>query len=182
MDDIAIIKMLHHTPQEGLHQLIGAYRGLVGKICANILAGHQEDIEEAIADTFISIWKNVPKLDPQRGSLKGLLIITARHQAINRLHQISKHQLMHLEPELIYDKHDLVEALLAEEDSQLLQQLVNLLPEPNREIFVRRHYLLEPVRDIAARLHMQEKQISNRLYQSKLKLRQDLQATRIFNE
>ena len=80
MDDIAIIKMLHHTPQEGLHQLIGAYRGLVGKICANILAGHQEDIEEAIADTFISIWKNVPKLDPQRGSLKGLLIITARHQ------------------------------------------------------------------------------------------------------
>ena len=110
------------------------------------------------------------------------VVITARHQAINRLHQVSKHRLVHLESELIYDKHDLVEALLAEEDSQLLQQLVNLLPEPDREIFVRRHYLLEPVRDIAARLHMQEKQISNRLYQSKLKLRQDLQERGIFNE
>ena len=78
MDDIAIIKLLKRTPQEGLHQLISAYRGLVGKICANVLAGHPEDIEEAIADTFIKIWKNASKLNPKRGSLKGLLIVTAR--------------------------------------------------------------------------------------------------------
>ncbi len=182
MDDIAIIKLLKRTPQEGLHQLISAYRGLVGKICANVLAGHPEDIEEAIADTFIKIWKNASKLNPKRGSLKGLLIVTARHQAINRLQQLSRSNIVPLDDELLYDQHDIVEYLLAQEDSDILQQAINLLPEPDREIFVRRNYLLESVQDIAAHLQMNEKQISNRLYQCKLKLRKDLQERGIINE
>ena len=54
------------------------------------------------------------------------------------------------------------------------RELINELKEPDREIFIRRHYLLEPVTEIAGHLGMAEKQISNRLYQSKLRLREAL--------
>ncbi len=175
MDDIAIIELLRNNPQQGLYQLICAYRGLVGKICANILSGHQQDIDEVIADTFIQIWQKTEQLDPSRGSLKGLLIITARHQAINRLHKLTRANEGYLKDALDYAQTDSLDRLLAQEDNEQLQQAINLLPEPEREIFVRRHFLGEPVKEIAAKMQMSEKQISNRLYQSKLKLRQTLQ-------
>ena len=103
MDDIAIIKLLkkNATGRTASTDQCLSWR-LVGKICANVLAGHPEDIEEAIADTFIKIWKNASKLNPKRGSLEGLLIVTARHQAINRLQQLSRSNIVPLDDELLY--------------------------------------------------------------------------------
>lgn len=176
MDDIAIIKQLRQSPPEGLRSLISKYQGLVGKISGNLLAGHAQDIEEVIADTFINIWKNIDKLDSDRGSLKGLLIITARRNAINRWHKLKNDRLLlSAEADLLPADNDILSALLQEEDNEILQQAINSLPEPDREIFVRRHYLLESVRQISRVIDLSEKQISNRLYQSKIRLRAQLQ-------
>ena len=182
MDDLVIINKLKRSPQEGLRLLIDQYHGLVKKICCSVLAGHEQDIEEIVADTFINIWKNRSRLSHNRGSLKGLLIITARHNAINRLRQIAKGANRVEYNEFFYGEDDVLNSLLAQEDSQLLQQLLNLLPEPDKEIFIRRHYLLEPVKDIAARFKMSEKQISNHLYQTKIKLRTKLVANGIIRK
>lgn len=176
MDDITIINKLRSDPASGLRTLIGEYRGLVGKVTASLLFGHNEDIEEVIADTFISVWKNIDKLDAARGSLKGLLIITARRNAINRWHKLKNDRLVTTEElDLFAKQGDVLDDLLREEDNELLQELVNALSEPDREIFVRRHYLLEPVREISITVGLSEKQISNRLYQCRLRLKNDLQ-------
>lgn len=177
MDDMNIIALLQNNPPEGMRSLIGKYRGLVGNISSGVLNGHEEDIEEVIADTFISIWKNIAKFDPARGSLKSLLIITTRNNAINRWHKLKKDSQNVADiTDIISDsKYDTLAELLAQEDAEQLQELINALPEPDREIFIRRHYLLETVQQIALRLALEEKQISNRLYQSKLRLRERLQ-------
>jgi RNA polymerase sigma-70 factor, ECF subfamily len=174
MDDIVIVALMRENPPEGLRNIITKYRGLVGKISSGLLVGQKEDIEEVIADTFISLWKNAEKIDLQKGSLKSLLIITARNNTINRWRKLKNENLVILEnaDTLLDESFDALNALIAEENAQELHEFINNLPEPHKEIFVRRHYLLESVKDIAQRFDMDVKQISNYLYQSKLRLRE----------
>ncbi len=175
MDDITIINQLREDPSIGLYSLISQYRNLVAKVSSSLLTGHNEDIEEVIADTFINVWKSIDRLDPERGSLKGLLITTARHNAINRWHQLKNSYADVTEDcELFLANDDTLNILVQEEDNEALQELINTLVEPDREIFVRRHYYLEPVKNISVAIGLSEKQISNRLYQCKLRLREQL--------
>ena len=184
MDDIVILALLRENPPEGLRNIIAKYRGLVGKISSGLLAGQQEDMEEVIADTFISIWKHADKIDLQKGSLKSLVIITARNHAINRWRKLKNNNLVILEnPDTLLDESfDALNALISEENAQEIQEFINNLPQPHREIFVRRHYLLEPIKDIAENFNMDVKQISNYLYQSKLRLREIAIKEEITNE
>ena len=69
---------------------------------------------------------------------------------------------------------DLTAAVARKQDWIALQKTVLAMPEPDREIFIRRHFLLQPVREIAAAVSMNEKQVKNRLYQSRLKLKKQL--------
>ncbi len=175
MDDVRITALLQSDPEQGLTELIGQYLGLVKKICGNVLNGNREEIEEAVADTFINVWHKADRFDPERGSFKSLLTITARNNAINRLKKLSRAGFVSDDIlELLPREEDGLSQLLAKEDADELMGIINLLPEPDREIFIRRHYLLETVHDIADRLGLTEKQVSNRLYQSKLKLRGEL--------
>jgi len=182
MNDAKISKLLQTDPQSGLTELIRQYGKLASKICSRLLAGHPEDIEETTADTFISIWKAADRIDPQRGSLKSLVAITARNNAINRLKYINRQAIPLEETEALFiDTEDALARMLAKENSCLLQQLINALPEPNREIFVRRMYLLESVKDISQKTGLDAKQISNRIYQTKLQLRQELEERSMMN-
>ena len=72
--------------------------------------------------------------------------------------------------------HDLYQTLLAaeKENARLLRQAVDELPSPDREIFIRRYYLYERVKEIAARLGLPEKTVENRLFRGRRRLRQKL--------
>lgn len=57
------------------------------------------------------------------------------------------------------------------EAEEIIQGLVLDLDEPDRTIFLRRYYLLEPAREIARRLHMTEHNVNVRLSRGRTKLR-----------
>ena len=57
MNDNKIYELLLKDADKGLHELIKKYSSYVKAIVSRILINRQEDIEECIADTFISIWK-----------------------------------------------------------------------------------------------------------------------------
>ena len=52
--------------------------------------------------------------------------------------------------------------------------LINALGEPDREILVRRYYYEQKPKEIALALNLSVKQVNNRLYQTKQKLREAL--------
>ena len=63
------------------------------------------------------------------------------------------------------------EALLAGERRAALDAAVDALAEPDREILLRRYYFGQKPREIAAALGLDKKQVDNRLYQTKRRLR-----------
>ena len=56
----------------------------------------------------------------------------------------------------------------------MLRHVVDGLPPPDREIFVYRYFLELSTKEIAARLNLSVKQVENKLYRGRQKLRRQL--------
>ena len=122
--------------------------------------GTEQDAEEAAADAFVYLWEHPEKFDPRRGSLKTWLSVVARSRALDRSREIE-----------LADPLGVPEALLAGERRAALNAAVDALAEPDREILLRRYYFGQKPREIAAALGLDKKQVDNRLYQTKRRLR-----------
>ena len=72
------------------------------------------------------------------------------------------------------DRLGIVDDILKEETRRALVAAINALGEPEREILIRRYYYDQKPKEIALALDMNVKQVDNRLYQTKLKLREAL--------
>ena len=114
------------------------------------------------------------RYEPARGGLKTWLSIVARTQALNKRREIARQDAVPLLETDFLQGLGLVEKLLKEETRQKLAVAINALGEPEREIIIRRYYYQQKPREIALALQMSVKQIDNRLYQTKRKLRQAL--------
>ena len=64
--------------------------------------------------------------------------------------------------------------MIQEETRRVLIAAVNALGEPDREILVRRYYYEQKPKEIALALNLSVKQVNNRLYHTKQKLREAL--------
>lgn len=140
--------------------------------------GTEQDAEEAAADAFVYLWEHPEKFDPRRGSLKTWLSVVARSRALDRSREILRCRVVSLEEIELADPLGVPEALLAGERRaalnaavDALNAAVDALTEPDREILLRRYYFGQKPREIAAALGLDKKQVDNRLYQTKRRLR-----------
>ena len=56
-------------------------------------------------------------------------------------------------------------------NKEIIKDTIDNLPHPDKEIFIRRYYLFEPVKEIAEFLNLTPKTVENKLYRGKDKLR-----------
>ena len=168
-----------HAGRGHRHLLLGPapdFAKLLWAVAGAVLnnMGSTQDVEECVADTFIYLWEHPDKYDPQRGKLKTWLSIVARTQAVNRCREISKRNTISLENTDFIDQLGVVDNILEAETRKSLIAAVNALGEPDREILIRRYYYDQKPKEIALAMDMSVKQVDNRLYQTKLKLRESL--------
>jgi len=166
------MKLFRKDPSEGLREIIAAYGGLLTAVVTRILKS-PEEAEECVADVFVSLWKNADNLRKPE-SLKGFLLCAARNNAVNRYHSLKRHNCVYIDEtdgfEIIAD--DDVELLVIKNEfMDELQKIIMKMPEPNREIFMMKYFLFEPVRDIAAKFGLSEVQVKDRLYRMRNQIR-----------
>lgn len=169
MDDTKIIDSLLADPGAGMQLLLAQYGGLINAIIRRVLPNSPEDAEECAADVLVAAWQNAPKLQQKKRPLRAWLCITARNTAIDRWRALRPRQGdCELNEELAADWVLEPHTTSAED---LIGQLLTELPEPDREIFLRRYYYLESCREIGQRLNMQEHTVTVRLSRGREKLR-----------
>jgi len=176
LDDKQLIKLLYNEPAEGLSEIINTYSGLLTAVAMRILKNPQE-AEECVADTFISLWKNIRTLK-KTDSLKGYLLCIARNNAVNRYHKLKRQSGVSVDAldgfEIIAD--DDVELLVIKKEFMSeLQNIVMKIPEPGREIFMRKYFLFESVKDIAEKLGLNEIQVKDRLYRIRKQIKKNFE-------
>lgn len=176
-NDRQLALLLKNDPARGLEAALDRYGGAVKVICAAILGeeNHQE-VEEAISDSFVALWKGLDKYDPEL-PLSSWLYGIARRTAQNRRKRMGRSApllCLELEPESAGEEPDLVDQAAARENARLLRQAVEELPPPDREIFLLRYYLYQPVKEIARRLGMTPKAVEHKLRRGRERLRKKL--------
>ena len=176
MNDERMITAIKNRSEAAINEVITKYSKLLWSVAGAVLnnIGSTQDVEECVADAFIYLWEQPEKYNPQRGKLKTWLSIIARTQAVNRCREITKRNVVPLEDTGFIDQLGIVDTFLEAETRRALLAAVNALGEPDREILIRRYYYDQKPKEIALALDMSVKQVDNRLYQTKLRLREVL--------
>ena len=176
MNDERMITAIKNRNEAAINEVITKYSKLLWSVAGAVLnnIGSTQDVEECVADTFIYLWEHPEKYNPQRGKLKTWLSIVARTQAVNICREIAKRNIVPLEDTDFIDHLGIVDTFLEAETRRALLAAVNALGEPDREILIRRYYYDQKPKEIALALDMSVKQVDNRLYQTKLRLREVL--------
>ncbi len=174
MEDKTLLDMLRRSPSEGLREAIRQYGGLVSLVVSRVLPGLPQDVEECVADTFASIWKNLGQLDDSV-NLKGYLLCTARNIAINRYNQLKRRQSVPFELLELASEDNVELSAIEGETMEELQRLITGLDEPDREIIIRKYFLFESLAIIGGRLGLGAEQVKKRLYRCRQNLKTALE-------
>ena len=75
--DKKIISLLKKSPENGHILALDIYGVAVKTICKNILSDYKnEDIEEAISDTFFKLWQNIDNFEQDKRYIKSSRFIS----------------------------------------------------------------------------------------------------------
>lgn len=168
VNDPELLALLCSDPQAGLAAVLDNYGAMIHAIVRRVLPDADQDAEECVADVLVATWRHAPQLQRDARSLKGWLCVTARNTAISRWRTLRRSGTVPLDEAIAGDWMLAPQPTEAEER---IQRLVLELDEPDRTIFLRRYYLLEPAREIARRLHMTEHSVNVRLSRGRARLR-----------
>ena len=157
-----LLQAIRQDPDTGLRWAMRDYAALVRGIARRILPGHDRDIEECTADVFVALWRNAARLEATGTPVRAWLIVTARNTAINRYRALQRHDTLPLTDELAATIADLP-ADPAGDAADELAVLVAALEPPDREIFLRKYYLMQSSREIAAALDLRVSTVNTRL-------------------
>lgn len=176
MQDKKLLAELKKRNEAAMGQIIDKYAKLLWSVAGAVLhgVGTAQDVEECVADVFIHLWENSHKFDPDRGALKSWLAMVARSKAIDRWRELSGRSTVPWDEAFLAGEPGATDSVMEEETRRVLTAAVNALGEPDREIVVRRYYYGQKPKEIALALNMSVKQVDNRLYQTKRRLRQAL--------
>ncbi|WP_130862931.1 RNA polymerase sigma factor [Bacilliculturomica massiliensis] len=177
MNDKQLILLLRNAPSEGLSKAIDLYGGQVKWIAAKIIGGGREqDVEECVSDAFVRLWQNIDRYDGESGTpLKSYLFGIARHTALDYRRKNEKAgDLLPIEENDLEVNIDFADQMAGDANRRILQESIDGLGEPDRQIFILRYYLGERVSAIAERLSLQPKTVENKLYRGKKTLKNAL--------
>lgn len=175
MEDKKLIQLIEKNPDKGIQKAMQLYGRAVDTICSSVLQGYEQGlVEEAVSDTFFKLWKNSRQFSPEKGtSLKSWLYSIARNTAVDirRKHGgvfVFLDDEMETEP---ISDISIEKEIQEREAKRLLHEVIELLGEPDHQVFLCKYFLFMKNKEIAARLQISEKKTENILYRGKAKLK-----------
>ncbi|MDD4564498.1 MAG: sigma-70 family RNA polymerase sigma factor [Eubacteriales bacterium] len=171
LDDREILAGLKAQDEQAYEELMNKYARYVGAIVVRISGNRLniQDIEEICSGTFIKIWFSSGSIRITGENLKGYIGVTARNLTLNAL----RGKLKTSEDELEEDEiryRSAEETAVIEEEMKVLKETIIAMSPLDREIFIRRYFYLERVKDIARDKRLNEKTVSTKLSRARRRL------------
>jgi RNA polymerase sigma-70 factor (ECF subfamily) len=179
MDDIKLLRLLQKNPDKGMERLMDQYAGLVFSVVKTRLATSyciSSDIEDCVADVFSEFYLGLSKYDAKKSSIKSYLCVLARNNAIDILRQRANHGIdLSFDDDESYfqiaDDFDMESEIKREELRREIFSLIKNLGEPDTSIIIRKYYLGESSKEIAAALSLSVSNVDTRAHRALSKLR-----------
>ena len=171
-DEQKILLSLKNKNRDSLEKVIKIYTPYVRVIAYGIIGSvmTNEDIEEVIADTFISLWKSAENLDAEKGSIRAYLGTIARNCSKNKLRELRPSS--ELDETIPSDERGPLESFEVKEERNLLVNLIMELGEPDSEIFIRYYYYEQKIKHIADYTGLPVPTVKTKLSRGRQRLKQ----------
>lgn len=171
VEEQRLLTQLQKKQQNSIDSAIECYTPYLSTVLYHMLGNSlpQEDIEEIIADVFISLWKNADHIDLSKGTLRSYLAAAARNFALKRLNK--KRAYTSLDEIELSDAGSMADDR-SERDS--LWSAVMELGEPDSEIFVRYYKYDEKLKEISNATGLPLSTVKSKLARGKRKLKKIL--------
>lgn len=179
MDDERIIALFFARDERALGEVKRKYGRYCHSIAYRILGSH-EDAEECENDTWLSAWRQIPPTHPQ--PLSGFLGMLTRRISLDRWRRDRAQKrgggevMLSFEEleECIPHNERIDETVTAETIARVLSELLAALPGTEADVFVRRYWYFDSVREIAERYGFGESRVKMMLKRTRDRLRKQL--------
>ena len=153
MEDIHIINLFLERSEDAIRQVEVKYEKFCFKIAWNILY-NTEDSEECVNDTWLITWNKIPPKTPTK--------LSADTHMMDICGEVEK-----LENTI---KDYVEEDIKKKEILNILEKFLSDLKAGDRDIFVRRYWYMDNIKDIAKRHGCSETKIKSSLFRSRNRL------------
>ena len=174
MKDHEIIALFFERSERAITELINKYGAAIKNVASNILKDAQ-DAEEAVSDTYLTVWNRIPPTRPKylgayscriarNLSLKRFYANTAEKR--NSYYDVALDELEETIPALstVESTYD------AKELTGYLNRFLKNLSKEDRYLFMRRYWYGDRISDIAENLNVTPHKASVRLFRLRQKL------------
>lgn len=180
MTDEKILQLFFLRNEDAIKEIDKKYGSYCFKIANNIL-NNREDAHECVNDAWLKAWESIPPIHPLHLDL--FLAKIVRNLSINKYKSKLTHKRGKGEIALVLDEleeciaghSDVETTFTANELNATINNFVRDLPEREGNIFIRRYFYSESIKNIAKRYHISENNIRVILNRTRNKLKIKLQ-------
>ncbi len=174
MDDQKIIDLYFDRNEQAITETDVKYGKLCHSIAYNILS-NREDSEECVNDTYIGVWNAIPPTRPD--NFMAFVCRIARNLSLKRLEFLKREKRS---ADVILSLDELSAVLpderyapdVSDEDvGRLISQFLRTQKEDVRNVFIRKYYFFDSVKEIAERYSFTESKVKNMLFYTRNKLK-----------
>ena len=179
LDDKGIIAMFQKRDEEAIRETEKKYKAFIFSICDGIL--HQkQDSEECVNDTWLRAWDSMP---PQRpAKLSVFLGKITRNLSLDRYRNYSAEKRKGSKTAEVIEElsecisggdnvSDYIDKMVL---TELIVKFLRKQNEANRNIFIRRYWRFDSIRDIAEDFGMNDRSVATILFRMRTQLKKEL--------
>ncbi len=177
MDDLMIIELYFARNEQAIKETDIKY----GKLCfsmANNILFNDEDSEECVNDTYLSVWNKIPPTRPN--NFRAFICKIVRNLSMKKLEfnralkRTQNVTVSYTELEEILPDTRTAPEWEYENLGKIISDFLQHEKEDARNVFIRKYYFFDSISDIAERYSFTESKVKNMLYHSRNKLRECL--------
>ena len=178
MNDQAIVQRLLERDEDAISEAKKQYENYCMYIANNVLHDRQ-DSEECMNDALLAAWNSIPPQKPE--NLRTYLGKLIREIAINRWKKNTRQK--RIRSEIIQSLDEMAEIVsggdieTSIEENELSKEISKFLysiDETKRNVFIRRYWYYDSVREIAADFGVNERSIATVLFRMRAQLKKEL--------
>ena len=169
-----LAEKLKQHDEEALGQIIEKYSRFAATVIYNTAKGSlaKEDIEEVVADVFVTLWNKAEKV--QESKLKGYICSIAKTRTLNKLKGLKNKTVLNIDD---YDPEDDFSIEFEAEKQDMhreLREIITELPHQDKDILIRHYYYDQTVAVISQEMNIKLETVKSKLRRTRDKIKAKL--------